>query len=205
DVAQAIGGFFGAVGDLAAAPLDDSLREAVVAAAQELADALRRAQSSVAEATATANQRIADFSAQATQLPGQVAEAHKKLATGYDPVVADQRDLAAKQLAELTGGQARVDPDGQMRFVVGGGTVLVDGMRAASVQADPSGKVQVVDGTHVNDVTAALDGGRIAGEIAFRDGTAAQAGTDLDNLAYDIATNVNAKMPVFNQPASATG
>src|SRR5262249_27848102 len=95
DVAQAIGGFFGAVGDLAAAPLDDSLREAVVAAAQELADALRRAQSSVAEATATANQRIADFSAQATQLAGQIAEANKKLATGYDPVVADQRDLAA--------------------------------------------------------------------------------------------------------------
>ena len=163
DVAQAIGGLFGAAGQLAAAPLDDSLRQALVAAAQKLADALQRAQDAVAESTSAANQCIADYATQANQLAAQIAAANKSLAQSNDPVIADQRDLAAKQLAELTGGQARIDADGQMRFVVGSGTVLVDGARAATVQAagDPADptrtRVQVVDGNHVADVTATLD------------------------------------------------
>src|SRR5262249_14573099 len=104
DIAQAIGGFFGAAGQLAAAPLDDSLRQALVAHAQELADALQRARQSVAEATAAANQRISDYSTQATALAQRIADANKTLAQTSDPVVADQRDMAARQLAELTRG-----------------------------------------------------------------------------------------------------
>src|SRR5262249_26065605 len=124
DIAQAIGGFFGAAGALAASPTDDSLRQALVVQAQKLADALRASQDAVAQQPAEANQRIADYAQQATQLAQQIADANKTLGTSNDPTVADQRDLAAKKLAELTGGQARIDPDGQMRFVIGSGTVL---------------------------------------------------------------------------------
>ena len=45
----------------------------------------------------------------------------------------DERDRVATELSALVGGQARIDPDGQMRFVLEGGAVLVDGRRAAAL------------------------------------------------------------------------
>jgi flagellar hook-associated protein 1 FlgK len=210
DVAQAIGNFFGAAGALAASPMDESLRQAIVAAAQKLAGTLSQSQEAVARQTADANQRIADYAQQASQLAQTIADANKTLATSNDPVVADKRDLAAKQLADLTGGQARVDSDGQMRFVIGSGTVLVDGQHANTlrVNADPTDptkvKVQVVDGVHTDDVTTTLDGGRIAGELDFG-GTAAKTGADIDQLAYDLATHVNALTSAAKAPDGTTG
>src|SRR5262249_28438116 len=77
--------------------------------------------------------------------------------------------------------------------------------------------VKVTDRGVTNDVTATLDGGRIAGEISFRDGTAAQAKTDLDNLAFDLSTKINAASRnglaldgtnnhnLFVEPTTATG
>src|SRR5215468_6398679 len=101
DVAQAIGNFFGAAGRLSASPAEESLRQALVEKAKALATTLKNAAAAVANSQAQANQRIADYAAQATKLAKQVADANKALAGGTDPVLSDQRDQAAKQLAEL--------------------------------------------------------------------------------------------------------
>jgi flagellar hook-associated protein 1 FlgK len=85
-----------------------------------------------------------------------------------------------------------------MRFVLGGGTVLVDGDRAASMAAVNDGaygnhvRLDVVDGGHTTDVTRALSGGTMGGDVSVRDGAAVQAASDLDRLAYDFATKMNA-------------
>ncbi len=189
DVNGAMASFFGAATDLSAAPLDESLRRALVAKAEALTTALRQTSESVAQAQAEANARIVDLSAEATRLAERIAEANKSLGQTPDPVLADERDLAAQKLSELVGGQARVDGDGMMRFTTPGGAVLVDGTRAAKITSQ-GGNVSVTDGNHVVDATAGL-GGRIAGQLAFRDGPAAAALAGLDQLAFDMATKVN--------------
>jgi flagellar hook-associated protein 1 FlgK len=196
-ISSSLGGFFGAVAAASAAPMDGVTRQQMVTAAQTLTSQIATASNNISAAQTESDQRIADYATQATQLAAQIASANKSLKTSPDPVLADKRDLAAKQLAGLVGGTARIDPDGQLRFVLGNGAVLVDGGHAASVVATPDAtlnnhmRVDVVDGTHVSNVTSSLDGGSIAGQISFRDGTAAAAANRLDQLAYDIANQVN--------------
>jgi len=197
-VISALGQLFSSLSRLSGAPSDPELRASIVADADSVTKAFNSAGAAITRARTDSDLRLSDNASAATQLAQQIAAANKALATSSDPTIADRRDLAAKKLSELVGGAARVDPDGQMRFVASGGAVIVDGDRAASIQTTPDStndghfKVQVVDGANVQDITATLDGGKMGGELAARDGTAKTAGTALDQLAYDFATQMNA-------------
>lgn len=195
DLIGSIGDFFAGVGKLQSAPTDSALRQEVVAAAGTVAAQFRQAASGIAAATSEAKKQVTSLAEQASQLASQIATANRALATSNDPVLADQRDLAANKLAALVGGQARVDADGQMRFVLDGGAVLVDGGRAATLSAVTTGgtlALHAVDGVHDTDVTSQVAGGKVGGLLSFRNGVAAQAASDLDQLAYDFANQVNA-------------
>jgi flagellar hook-associated protein 1 FlgK len=223
DIAQAIATLFGGITKIAAAPTDESMRTAAVGDARSLAKAFRDNAQVLASARADSDGRIKDLGKQATLLTHKIAAANKALATSPDPVLMDQRDLAARKLAELTGGQARIDIDGKMRFVAAGGVVLVDGDRAADVRTTPDpanggfARIEVVDGNHVDDVTGKLDSGKLSGELAFRDGAGKRAADDLDQLAFDLASRMNAvhqgnaaldgssSRDLFVQPASVAG
>jgi flagellar hook-associated protein 1 FlgK len=84
-----------------------------------------------------------------------------------------------------------------MRFILDGGAVVVDGVTASTIStaADPTtgnAIVQVVDGTTRRDVTQQIHGGAIGADIQARDKSIAGAAAGLDQLAYDIATQLNA-------------
>ncbi|MSP59499.1 MAG: flagellar hook-associated protein FlgK [Myxococcales bacterium] len=198
DVGQALAALFGGVADFASAPMDAPRRASVVGSAKAVAASFRASAAAIAQARSDANSHIVSLAEEASGLAARIAAANQALSVSPDPVLADQRDLAARKLADLVGGQARIDGDGKMRVVIGSGAVLVDGDRAATLQAavdpnrPPDVALQVVDGVHRIDVTASLDGGRIAGEIQFRDGGAAQASADLDALAVAFTSQVNA-------------
>jgi flagellar hook-associated protein 1 FlgK len=198
DVAGSMGNFFGAVNSLQVAPTDTALRSQVLNAAQTVATQFNAAAKAITQSQSDADAQITTNAQQATQLAAQIASLNKSIATSNDPVLADQRDQAAKQLAGIMGGQGLIGSDGKMNFVLGNGTVLVDGTHASTVQAVPDTTngnhvaVQVVDGVHKSDVTNSLDGGTVAGLVQFRDGTAATAATQLDQLANDFATQLNA-------------
>ncbi|RMH40725.1 MAG: flagellar hook-associated protein FlgK [Deltaproteobacteria bacterium] len=198
DLSTRLAELFAAFSRLSAAPMDEAVRGDVVAAASEVARSFRSAAADITAAQDDADARIEQIAARASELAADIAAANRALATSADPVIADRRELAARKLAELVGGAARIDPDGQMRFVVAGGVVVVDGDRAATFDTSPDPglggrrKIEVVDGVHRDDVTARLDGGVLAGEVKFRDVTAASALARLDALAADVASNVNA-------------
>jgi flagellar hook-associated protein 1 FlgK len=197
DIAQAIATLFGGITKVAAQPADQGQRTALVGNGRGLASAFQAQAAAITSARQDSDSRVKNLAVQATQLAATIAGANKQLNVSPDPVLEDKRDQAARKLAEITGGNARIDANGKMSFVAAGGVVLVDGdrptqMRAVMDATTGVSKIEVVDGKHVEDVTTKLDGGKMAGEIAFRDGTSKKAADDLDQLAFDLASKFNA-------------
>ncbi len=198
---------FASISQANASPTDPTQRQAVVTSLQDVVTSVHDEASAVSQAQQQANGRITDNVTQASQLASQLAAANAQVAQNDDPTALDQRDQIAQQLTALVGGTARVDSDGQMRFVLDGGAVLVDGSHAASLQTTPDATtgfadVEVVDGNTTRDVTQQIGGGSVGADLAFRDGTAATAATQLDQLAYDIGTSFNS---VSTQNAALDG
>lgn len=207
---------------VSATPTDGFVRQAAINSVHELAGSVQRAAVEVGQARTEADARIRDTSAQANGLIREIAAANRALVISDDPVLRDRRDAAAVQLAALVGGSGRVDPDGQLRWVLPDGAVLVDGDRAAQLTTtvDPATgfrRVEVVDGAVRRDVTASLTGGSLGGDLAFRDVDAAAVAADLDQFAFDLATNLNAThranagtdgvtgRNMFTQPTAVSG
>ncbi len=196
---DALAGFFASLSSLAAAPLDTVLRGAALSSADAVTRAFRQGAVAIDQTRADADTRISAAASKASSLASEIAELNRTIGqvAAPDPTLLDQRDLRAQQLTELTGGHAVVGQDGLLRFFVTGGDLLVDGTHASKLRVtmDPALgnhlRLDLVDGAHVMDVTAVLRGGKLAGDLTFRDGTAAQAAADLDQLAFDLATNVN--------------
>jgi flagellar hook-associated protein 1 FlgK len=191
---QALSDLYAQFQQLSASPTDTVSREATIAAARALAEGIQRRAEAVDAAFAAAQERIEANTSDVTSLAKQIAAANAAVAKSGDPIAADKRDLAARKLAELVGGQARIDPDGQMRFTLDNGAVLVDGQRAAKMTTTPTAagsRIEIVDGANRRDVTASLTGGKLGGEVAARDQALAGARDQLDQLAFDVATNVN--------------
>jgi flagellar hook-associated protein 1 FlgK len=194
---EQVGALFSKLSVASAGPTDSSSRNAVVAAARDLVSGIQRRSADVAAARKDADARIRDGAVSATALAKQLAAANTAVARSNDPTQRDHRDQVAKQLGQLVGGQARIDPDGQMRYVLDGGGVLVDGGRAASLAATPDptsgyARLEVVDGAARRDVTSAIGSGALGASLQLRDHIAAAASTKLDQLAYDVTTSMNA-------------
>ena len=196
---EQIGTLFSKIGAASAAPTDSASRDAVMAAARALVSGIQRRSADVAQARKDADARIREHVVNATSLAKQLATANTAVAkSGRPPSPAslDHRDQVAKQLGQVVGGQARIDHDGQMRFVLEGGAVLVDGNRSAALAATPDAatgmaRIEVVDGAVRRDVTSAIGGGSMGGELKFRDRTVPQVSGQLDQVAFDITTSVN--------------
>jgi flagellar hook-associated protein 1 FlgK len=209
-VTTALSQFFGSLNQLQSGPTDPSLRTQTINKAGNLAAQFNASAAAISGAQSDADGQLKTMATAATQLASTIASANKALVTSDDPVLADKRDQAAKELAGLVGGSARIDPDGKMRFVLDNGAVLVDGDRAAQVTATPDAAlanhlhIQLVDGTHTTDAMTGL-GGQMGGLVSFRDGTAADAARDLDQLAADFAAQVNAVHSGNQGLNSATG
>jgi flagellar hook-associated protein 1 FlgK len=198
DIVAKLAELFAGFGQIASAPTDESIRGLVIETSQRLTTTFQSLATDVERARDDADSRIVRLADQATNLAAEIAVANREIAISTDPVLYDQRELAAQKLAALVGGQGRVDPDGKLRFTIGG-VVLVDGDRAAIVRTTADAtlgghlRIDVVDGAHPPDNVTGTVGGQLGGEVRFRDTQAAQAAADLDQLAIDLATAINAE------------
>ena len=132
-----------------------------------------RAASTVADATRRADQQIGGVAD-----PGDLA---REPARGREQgrarrAVIRRQPIAAtssrSSSSPLVGGQARVDSDGQMRFVLDGGAVLVDGNHAAidvdRARSDDRARRPSWSSTArtTRDVTTQIAGGQLGGQLA---------------------------------------
>lgn len=197
DIVDGVAGLFGGFLRMVSSPADRSLRDSVVQAATDLAETFARAAAATRAAVSDANDRILSYAAEANALAERIAQANRALRPSSDPALHDRRQRAARELAELTGGAARIDPDGQMRFVLDDGTALVHGDRAATFTTTADAalggnvRLEVVSGNNIRDVTSSVSTGRIGAQLTVRDEAAPQILADLDQLAFDLAREVN--------------
>lgn len=197
DLADSIATMFASFVKLGSRPLDAATRGEVLNNAGQVAQTFRRAAKDLQSARSDGDQRIVGLTSQANEYVRQIAELNRETVLNKDPSLLDQRDLAAKKLGELTGATARIDDDGKMRVVLGNGSTLVDGVNSVELRtaATPGGggfhSIHLIDGPHDDDISAGL-GGKIGGEIYARDTVGGTAAADLDQLAVDLATRINA-------------
>jgi flagellar hook-associated protein 1 FlgK len=185
-VDERVAGLMSRLQQVSAAPTDTTLRTSAVDAANDLAASIRERAVELEATGRETSDRIRDNITAANDLARQLAQANLDVARTNDPALRDQRERIATKLGELVGGSGRVDGDGQMRFVLDGGAVLVDGQHPATLDTN---------GTNITignrDVTGAMRGS-LGADVQFRDGTLARATSDLDQLAYDLANTMNA-------------
>jgi flagellar hook-associated protein 1 len=226
---DAIAGFYSGLRALAQNPSDPGLRTSFLGQSQVLAQTFNRSAASVDAARSGLDvgaQGLVDAvnaeAAAVAELNGQIQRARG--AGGQPNDLLDLRQAHLDKLAELTGGTPVSTSGGAVDVVIAGGGALVSGMHAGALvtQADGSdgGHLQVrlrpPDGSSPQAVPANL-GGTLGGTLAARDGALKRAGQDVDQLAFDLAGQLNAAhqagfgldgvggRPLFTSAAGATG
>ena len=178
-------------------PTDSSARQTVLSDANALADAFHQGATALSNASSVANQQVSaavaqvnDLSQQIAILNGQISSAE---ANGDDGgALTDQRDALTTQMAQLIG-VSTTQTGGAPTLTTSNGSPLVIGDSAYRLQVAtaPDGSAHVLD-SEGNDITNELSGGTIGGAITARDNTIPALSQQLDTLASQFATAMNA-------------
>ena len=211
------GSFTNAVQALAANPSAATAQSAVIGAAQAVTQNLNAMTGTIQQLRTQAEQSIAGDVTTANTLLQQIAQINGKLegATQLDSAGAtleDQRDQAVTQLAQLMNVTVIRNPDNQVSIFTGTGQQLVGGPQASQLSFDNAGTLSATslwnadpsqDNAGTITLTApggpgtdliasgAIRSGQLAALIQMRDGTLAQAQTQLDEFANQMAQTLS--------------
>ena len=224
-LANTLAAFGSALTSLSSTPGSASLQSNAVSALNAVATQLRETSSGIQKLRANADQdisaSIADVNTDAQQIADLNAEIRQLSATGQSTAdLEDQRNTALQDLSSKMNVSYFTASNGDLQVYTGSGQPLVDTMAhtlsytpAARVTASTSydsGSSSGFSAITLNgvDVTSQISSGKIGALIALRDQTLPAAQSQLDQLAKQLASSLNA---VSNQgtamppPASLTG
>ena len=192
----ALADFFDAFAELAEAPTSTTAREQVVAQGQALAGAFGGMASRLTEAARATDARVRADIDQVNALTERIASLNKSIASAPREQtlhLRDQQTEAVKALSGILGTQVLEMNDGSVQVVTRSGRPLVIGADAyalTAASAPPAGYVQVQAGGV--DITAEISDGHLGGLLSVRDTAMPGYLARLDELAYNVATQVNA-------------
>jgi flagellar hook-associated protein 1 len=187
--------FFNGWSALSDNPTSSSARSQVIAQGQQLAAAFRDMAGRFTTSQQDADKNVRATVDQVNSLASQIASLNQKItAAGLDGslTLRDQQGEAVKQLSTLVDIQTITNPDGTVQVSFAQGHALVVGKNAYTVgitNAPTTGLAQITSGG--SDVTAYVSGGKLAGYLNVRDTLIPNYKTQLDTLAYTVATQVN--------------
>lgn len=184
--------FFDSFSTLANDPGSMVARDNVVKRGTQLAQAFRDMTGRLGGVQADADSAMRSGMDEVNRLTAELAALNVDIATSsYDTdSIRDRQNVIASRLGELLDVTVLARQDGGMDVTLASGRAIVIGENSYALQASPNGMASVtLDGTNV---TAELNGGRIGGLRQIRDVTIPGHIAQLDQLAYDVATAVNA-------------
>ncbi|MEZ5316945.1 MAG: flagellar hook-associated protein FlgK [Vicinamibacterales bacterium] len=190
-----LNGLFDAFSSLASDVTSVPLRDQAVRSADDLAQAFRYYAGQVDVSRRDADGTIRASVGEINQLAQQVATLNKQIAAGAaaSQTLIDQRGVALSRLSELADIGVVTRPDGAVDVTIGHGRGLVVGETAYDlgiVNSSPGAWATLT--VAGSDVTSEITGGQIGGLLHVRDTLLPAYGASLDQLAYDVATAVNA-------------
>lgn len=196
-LASSLDEFEASMRQLAASPGDPGVRRSVLGAVERLGQAFAGAAQELDTARRNIDSRLQD---EVGALRGRLEsidtlnrEVRQAEVNGQEASdLRDRRDRLVREVAEQVPVTVVEGPNGPS-LLLSGGVSLVDadgGVADLSVAPDAAGTLQVVRTTSGLPLTISdqIDGGRIGGLLASRDGALSEARTRLDALAVDLAT-----------------
>lgn len=161
----------------------------------ELASKLNNARELIDGDIQSAVSEINVLTTQIVDLNGKIQNA----VDGTDLVYRDQRNQKVKELAEYVKVNAVETTEGVYQIYIAGGIQLVNGTErgvlstAADVGNDGLSDIQFTGGSLTAvDITSSIDGGALKGYVDVRDTSIDGYKTTLDELAFEVATEINA-------------
>lgn len=205
-IGAALDDFFNSFQSFASRPTESGERQMLVQSASILTDRFQLVDQRLAQVQTDLSAQVASDVSDVNHLLSTIADLNSQIgrfeinAPGSAVDLRDQRQARLEELvkkmpvdvAEAGGGQVRISA----RDANGSEVVLVDHAQVASPVA--------FDGTNVtagSSAALALSGGSIKGSLTARDGAVQTLRSDLDQLARQLVTSVNA---AYN-PTGTTG
>ncbi|MBS1818552.1 MAG: flagellar hook-associated protein FlgK [Acidobacteria bacterium] len=193
----ALSALFSSFSALSVDPQSAVARDGVVLQGTRLATAFNDMSSRLDQSRTQADRDVRSAVDQINTLAGTIAKLNQQIGdapTGADiEPLKDQLDLSLQNLAKLTDVNVISHPNGTMDVALGGGRALVIGRDShplAVTNAPTTGLAEVRAGGV--DITAQLTGGTLGGHLAVRDSVLPGYQHQLDQLAYDVGTQLNA-------------
>jgi flagellar hook-associated protein 1 FlgK len=203
-VGEALDAFDTALTDFAATPSSHSIRQVVLARADDLAQTFRRTADALTGERVDANARISDTVSNVNSRLDEIGNLGTDIAAaknlGQDASdLEDKRDQLVREVAQAMPVNVIAGPKGTITLMLAGSRTLVgDDNQVHHLVASPdatTGDVRIHRDTAGNneDITNLFTTGTIGGTIAARDGALADARSALDQLASDLSTGYNAQ------------
>ena len=211
-IGSAISDFFSAASTVAASPSDTTAQQSLYTAAQSLAGTLNHTAAQITAQGAALGQAVAASVTQVNSLTTQIAALNTQIgqSTSSDSrdTLIDQRDSLVTSLSQLVDVNTIASENDGLSLALSDGTPLVSGTSAMPLTtAVVGGTVQVFAAASTGgaNVTGAIRGGSIGGALQARDEDLPAVSAQLDALASDIATAVNAQNAAGTTSSGAAG
>lgn len=192
---QYLSKFFGSLSSLSVSPTDPSLRQGVLSAAQNLASSFKLLSGKLQKQRADLDIQVTQAVDQVNQLAVQIADLNGQIAavpaaSTQAGTFTDQRNQLIDQLAGVINLNV-VRTENSISLTTANGVPLVVGNQGyqLTTQPDSSGRAQVW--SNGQNITAEIDSGKLGGLIQVRDSSIPGVLSDLDTLAYNMATEFN--------------
>jgi flagellar hook-associated protein 1 FlgK len=209
DIGTEMSAMFSSLSSLSTNPTSASAGQAVLTAGKNLATAFNTASNTLTSQQAGLNTQVTQDVSQINQLTQQIAALNPQIAelkaTGQDGgTVQDQQNQLVLSLSALTS-VAVTQTDNGETLSTGNGTPLVVGSQSFALQTTTgsNGMQQVLDQNGSN-ITASLTTGDLGGTVQMRDQTIPGLLNQLDTLANQFGSAINAAQAQgFNQDGTA--
>ena len=197
-IQEGLSRFFNSFTVLATDPASSPLRYGVLSAAENLAASFRRTANQLTEIQSQANSAAEETVRQVNALSSRIAELNIQISTaeagGHEAsTLRDHRSSALQALAEAIDIHYYEADDGSVTVSTAGGDSLVTAGFVSELRTEtqpPNGFVGVFAGSR--EITDSIHGGRLGGLLEVRDTLITAYQAQLDALAAQVISQVNA-------------